>query len=205
MNSVQLTKLIKTSIYDKLKKSLNNCIFDSDLNKFLLTIYVNKGIKVKPFNYIESCELYLDKGSEGALLRNLFEESTKTIEKEFNKNRKLCRIFKDLYCNNASVLLDGILNEEIMYSLVKVFFLDDTTLERMELNKNSEDLKSLNSDKYLIGLLQKYVVCLIGVDILMNSDSDADLVSMAISADTDGFLDRVYMLIVDNYGCKNKN
>lgn len=203
MNSVQFTRLIKSLSYEKLTKSAESYLNGSDINKFILSVYVNKTIKVKPFNYIEYADMYMSEENEyskdGLMLRQMFLDSTKTIEKEFNKNRKLCRLFKDLYVSNKSALMKGILNDDIMQSLVKVFFLDEETLQRVGVNLDDADMVDLLADKKVIDVLKKYIICLVGIDIVLNSDLDSDFVTLAVTTDGDKFLDVVYTFIVDNY------
>ena len=171
MNSVQLTKLIKSLVYEKATKSVENCLNGSDINKFILSVYANKSIKVKPFNFIESVDVYIGDSEnsthDGVILKEMFLDSTKTIEKEFNKNRKLFRVFRDLYTNNKKSILGGILNDDIMQSLVKVFFLDTETLTKIGLDVCDHDIKELLADRKTIEVLRKYVVCLVATDIRM--------------------------------------
>lgn len=203
MNSVQFTRLMKSLVYKKLTKSAENYLNGSDINKFILSVYVNKTIKVKPFNYIEYADMYLSETNEhcveGLLLKEMFLDNTKTIEKEFNKNRKLFRLFKDLYNSNKTSVMRGILNDEIMQSLVKVFFLDEETLSNIGLNLDDSNLRDLIADKKVIEVLKKYIVCLVGADIILNSELDSEFVSLAVTTDSDKFLDIIYTFIVDNY------
>lgn len=195
MNSVQFTKLVKSSIYSKLTKSLESSLIGEDINRILLLIYASKGLKVLPFTFAEFREQYLtDKNEEAMMFSKLLSMYTGGIEKEFNKNRKISRIFKDMYTHQKEYLLKDILSEDILQSLVKVYFIDSDILDEMGLSNQSE-FKQLLKSSYVINMLQKYLACLVGTDLLLSSDYVEELVRLSITTDNETFLDSMYRLV----------
>ena len=195
MNSVQFTKVVKSSIYKKVTKSLENSLVSTDINKVLLLIYANKSLKVSPFTFAEFKEKYLsDCNKEAMVFSKTLGMLTSGIEKNFNKNRKISRIFKDIYTNHKDSLLKDILSEDVLQSLVKVYFIDRDILNKIGLDDKCEYGELLNS-KYVIELLQKYLVCLVATDLLLSSKYAEELVILSITSDNYLFLDSMYDLV----------
>lgn len=195
MNSSKMTKVIKSSVYKKVTKSLEANLKGADINKILLLIYSHKDLKVTPFNFNEYKQKYLQETeTEGLVFSKILDKHTTSIERNFNKSRKITRLFKDLYVNQKENLLKCLVSEEILQSLVCVYFISPEVLERMGLAKQKECLELLEDMDSIIKL-QKYLSCLMATDILLMSSQAKELIELSIISNTDSFLDDMYELV----------
>ncbi|MNL91211.1 hypothetical protein D3C81_09410 [compost metagenome] len=172
---------IKKSIFAKITKSLDSKELGTKYYAVvgIIQAYLNKNNSLI-YEMYKKEDVYCDLGRthRGLVFRKWADQLTLSIDKDFNKGRKVTRTLKDLYMNYKDVL-PSCFSCNSLPLLVECMFLDYELLEL-----NGEDIVDKKDFEDTLAYLGDYVAALLAVGLFEGVYSKEYIIGLFIEMNT---------------------
>lgn len=187
---MKLSNGIKNVLIKKLSEALELKMSISDFNEaFLFLDKCNNVFKIVPYGIFENKENLemLNKTDAGKVFYKWLNKNTCRIEKDFNKSRKLVRVFKDMVlAYGESLAFNLSVNSIFVTSLTSLFVDFDSNFNPF--NLIVEDEERLNKS---IHMLRQYMAAIMFINLVSDPLVIENLISLFINGKLETLIEDV--------------
>jgi hypothetical protein len=156
---------------------------------FLYLDKCNRALKIVPYGIFENEDYteMLTKTDSGKIFEKWLGKTTGNIKTEFNKGRKLVRVFKELVDSNKDNFAFNLsVNSIFIVALTSLFVQEDNDL--LEVFISSDDKEQLYKT---VELLRNYLAAIFFIDMLTDHIVVENVISLFVNGDMDSLIDDV--------------
>lgn len=181
---------IQNVLVKKLSEALRLDLSLAHFNEaFLYLDKCNSSLKIVPYGVFENEEYMkmLERTDAGVIFSLWLEKTTGNISTDFNKGRKLVRIFKDIVeTNDKSLAYNLSANNLFTVSLTSLFLSSSEVITPIDYTP--EDILRLDRT---LQILRNYLASIFYIDLISDEEAVENLISLFINGDLKNLIDDV--------------